>query len=169
MLPKATQFAVLTTVNSTATPIFLDLSRVAARQLGITLVVQQVTEPGALAGVFTAMQREQAQALLVQTSPFLGDHWKRIIELAAQQRLPRMFSSRTFVLAGALMSYGPNFFEIYRRAANFVDKIFKGAKPGDLPVEQPLKFELVVNLKTAKALGITVPQSLLLRADEVIQ
>ena len=96
-------------------------------------------------------------------------HRARLVDLAAKNQLPSMYGAREYVDAGGLMSYGPNFADQFRRAATFVDKIFKGAKPADLPIQQPTKFELVINLKTAKALGLTIPQSLLLRADEVIQ
>jgi putative ABC transport system substrate-binding protein len=96
-------------------------------------------------------------------------HRERIVEQAARQRLPTMFGWREFVDVGGLMSYGPNVCAMLRRAASYVDRILKGAKPGDLPIEQPTTFELVINLKTAKAIGLTIPQSLLLRADEIIQ
>ena len=99
----------------------------------------------------------------------MNTHRTRILQLAAQRRLPVMADQRGFVEDGALMAYGPSVPDLFRRAATYVDKIFKGAKPGDLPVEQPTKFELVINLKTAKALGVTMPPSLLLLADEVIQ
>jgi putative tryptophan/tyrosine transport system substrate-binding protein len=99
----------------------------------------------------------------------LFPHARRVAELAAKSRLPTMYELRPYVEAGGLISYGPDIIDIWRRAAVYIDKILKGAKPADLPVEQPIKFELLINLKTAKALGLTIPQSLLLRADEVIQ
>jgi putative ABC transport system substrate-binding protein len=115
------------------------------------------------------MKRERAMALIVQVSPLLVEHRKVIAELAAKHRLVAMYEVRSFVDEGGPVSYGPSVLEMFRRAATYVDKILKGAKPADLPVEQPTKFELVINLKTAKALGLTIPQSVLIRADEVIQ
>jgi putative ABC transport system substrate-binding protein len=114
------------------------------------------------------MQRESARALIVQSNPFAANNRKRIVELAAQHRLPTMFESRAFVDEGGVIACGTSVIEMYRRAATFVDKIFKGAKPADLPVEQPTKFDLVINRKTAKALGLAIPQSLLMMADRVI-
>jgi len=168
--PKATRIALLALGGtSVVTPIFLDQMRTAARQIGITLVVQEANQAAALAGAFTAMRRERAEGLIVQLSPFATEHIKRIAELAAQHQLPAMYDYRIFVDAGGLMAYGPNQPELYRRAALYVDRIFKGAKPADMPVEQPTKFEMFINLKTAKALGLTIPQAVLLRADDVIR
>ena len=115
------------------------------------------------------MTRERASAVMVLGDSMFLLHRARIADLAKRQRLPSVFVQREHVEAGGLMAYGANVRDIFRRAATYVDKILKGAKPADLPVEQPTKFELVINLKTAKELGITIPQSLLLRADKVIQ
>jgi putative ABC transport system substrate-binding protein len=115
------------------------------------------------------MTRVRAGALTVLSTPMFAGEGRRLVALAAQNRLPTVFSFRSYVDAGGLMSYGSNLADLSRRAATYVDKILKGAKPADLPVEQPTKFELVINLRAAKALGLTIPQSLLLRADEVIQ
>ncbi len=170
VLPKATRVAVLGLKGgSGATELFLEKLEAAARQLGITLVVRKENEAAALGDAFAAMQRERAQALIVEVTPFTGENRKRIVELAAQHRLPTLIEARGFVQGGGLMSYGPSLLEMFRRSAHYVDRIFKGTKPADLPVEQPTKFEMVINLKTAKALGLTIPQSLLARADEVIR
>jgi len=115
------------------------------------------------------MIRAHAGALTVLPSTMFGSERRRLVDLAAKNRLPAMYSWREFVDAGGLMSYGPNVADNYRRAAAYVDKILKGAKPADLPVEQPTKFELVINRKTAKTLGLTIPPSLLQRADEIAQ
>jgi len=115
------------------------------------------------------MSREKVGALIVLPSPVFLSERRLIVELASKNRLPAMFSLTEFAEAGGLMSYGPNMPELHRRSAAYVDKILKGANPGDLPVERPRKFELVINLKTAKSLGLTIPQSLLLRADKVIE
>jgi len=116
-----------------------------------------------------AAKKERAEAVLVLASGFFNAHRKRLATLAAEYRMPTFWEHRDFVDVGGLISYGPNIQDMYRRAAVYVDKILKGARPGHLPVEQPTKFELVVNLKTAKALGLTIPPSVLLRTDETIQ
>jgi putative ABC transport system substrate-binding protein len=120
-------------------------------------------------GAVAAAKRARAEALIVCASGFFTAHRKRLIDLAGQHRLAAIYEHRDFATAGGLMSYGRSIVEMYRSAATFVDKILKGAKPADLPVEQPTKFELVINLKTAKTLGLTIPPALLSRADEVIQ
>jgi ABC-type uncharacterized transport system substrate-binding protein len=141
----------------------------AARSLGVRLDIREVQDPNGLDPAFSAMATERVDALLVVSDPMLFDQRGRIAALAAKARLPGMYEWREFAEAGGLMSYGANISEMYRRAATYVDKILKGAKPADLPIEQPTKFELVVNLKTAKALRLTIPQSILVRADQVIQ
>jgi putative ABC transport system substrate-binding protein len=115
------------------------------------------------------MRRERPGALILAGDAIFGLHRERIVALAAKSRLPALYPARHFVDSGGLMSYGTNFDDLFRRAAAYVDKILKGAKPADLPIEQPTRFELVINLKTVKALGLPIPPSVLLRADEVIQ
>jgi len=169
VVPKATRVAVLAYHGTSATRLFLEQMRAAAQQMGVQLVVQEVNEAGGLPGAFTTMQRERAQALIVQVTPFSADNAKRIVELAAQHRLSAMYDVRSFVDAGGLVSYGPSLPEMFHRAAFYVDRILKGAKPADLPIEQPTKFELVINMKAAKALALVIPPAILGRADEVIQ
>jgi len=169
VVPKATRIAALVWEKAPLKPLFLEQIRAAAQKMGIAIVIQEVGTSEALAGAFDVMKRERAQALIVPASPFHNNNRKRIAELATKHRLPSMFDGRAFVDEGGLMSYGPSATEMSRRAAFYVDKIFKGAKPADLPIEQPTKLELIVNQKTAKAIGLTVPQSVLARADEVIR
>jgi putative ABC transport system substrate-binding protein len=142
---------------------------VAARALGVRLQFVEARGPADIDRAFSDMTRARASALTVLTSAMFINERRRLADLAANNRLPAVYTWREFVDAGGLMSYGPNLADLFRRAVTYVDKILKGAKPGDLPVEQPTKFELVINLKTAKALGLTIPQSVLGRADVVIQ
>ncbi len=142
---------------------------VAARALGMRLQFVEARGPAEFDRAFSDMTRARADALTVLGSAMFNNERRRLVDLAAKHRLPAVYSGRVSVDAGGLMSYGPNIADLWRRAATYVDKILKGAKPADLPVEQPTKFELIINLKTAKGLGITIPQSLLGRADEVIQ
>src|SRR5437773_2230269 len=169
-VPKATRVAVLW---NPANPVWqaaaLRETEVAARALGLRLQLLEARGPDELEGAFAAMTRERAGALFVPADIIFVRHAQRLADLAAKHRLPAMYGFREHVEAGGLMSYAASFAVIFRRAATFVDKILKGAKAGELPVEQPTKFELVINLKTAKTLGITIPQSVLVRADEVIQ
>jgi len=169
MVPTATRVATLTWGKSPLRPLFLDQISKAARQMGITLVNQEVSAPEGFEPAFVAMQRARAQALTVQSNPFFSNHTKRLVDLAAQYRLPAIYSTSGWMDGGGLMYYGVGGRELHRQAATYVDKIFKGAKPADLPVEEPTKYELMVNLKTARALGLTIPQSVLLRATEVIK
>jgi putative ABC transport system substrate-binding protein len=141
----------------------------AANALGIRLDSQEVRTPTELSDALDMLPTTGTQAIFNTGDPLLSNQEKKIIAFATKYRLPSIFENRDFVDQGGLMSFGPNFPALHRRAADYVDKILKGAKPGDLPIEQPTKFELVINMKTAKALGFSIPQSLLLRADEVIQ
>ena len=145
-------------------------SEAAARSLGVRLQALKLEHPDDFVTAFAEVQRNRAEALVVSSSPLFYTHRTRLVEFAAKHRLPTIYHQSGFVVgAGGLMSFGPDFHDLFRRSATYVDKILRGAKPGDLPVEQPTKFEFVINLKTAKALGLTIPPSLLRRADEVIQ
>jgi putative ABC transport system substrate-binding protein len=141
----------------------------AATKLGLTFTVLDARGPDKFGNAFAAMKERNVQALLVGSDPLFILHRTQLAELARRYRLPTMHEFKEFVEAGGLMAYVPSYPDSYRRAASYVDKILKGAKPEELPVEQPTRFELVINLKTAKVLGLTIPQSVLLRADEVIQ
>jgi len=150
------------------TPVLL-AAESAARSLGLTSRTLTVADPAEFEDAFRAARSERAGAILVLPSPYFEVRRARLIELAARYGLPACYELRNYVQDGGLMSYGPNIDAMYVRSASYVDRILKGAYPGDLAIERPTKFELVINLKTAKTLGITIPQSLLLRADEVIQ
>jgi putative tryptophan/tyrosine transport system substrate-binding protein len=141
----------------------------AARTLGLQLQLAPASSPDDFASAFSAMTKERAEAFIVLPSPMLFGEHKRIVDLAAENRLPGMYQAREFVDGGGLMSYGVNLPDLFRRSATYVDKILKGAKPAELPVEQPTKFELVINLKTARGLGLTVSRDFLLIADDVIE
>jgi len=147
----------------------LKAAEVAARALGVRLQFVEARDPAHFDRAFSDMTRARAGALIVMTSVMFINERRRLVDLATKNRLPAIYPQRDFVDAGGLMSYGPNGPDLFRRAATYVDKILKGAKPADLPVEEPTKFELVINLKTAKALGLTIPPPLQGRADEVIQ
>jgi len=166
-VPKVRRVAVLS--NPTNPAHALAIKEVAARSVGVQLQLLEASGPNEFDSAFAAMARERAGALLVMADSTFGFHRIRLRDLAAKGRLPAMYGLREHPQAGSLMSYGADNRDNFRRAATYVDKILKGAKPGDLPVEQPTKFELVINLKTAKALGLTIPQSVLQRADEIIQ
>jgi putative ABC transport system substrate-binding protein len=140
-----------------------------ARQLGIQLHSLEVRSPNDFDQAFEDATRARAGALFIAGDPLIGTNLKRIAGLAAKSRLPSIFHWPEFADAGGLVSYGPDRADLHRRAATFVDKILKGAKPGDLPIDRATRFELVINMKTARALGITIPQSVLFRADRVIE
>ena len=147
----------------------LKRAEAAGRALGMRLQFVEARGPADIDRAFSEMTGARAGALAVLPSTMLFGERRRLVDLAAKNRLPAVYSSRDFVDAGGLMSYGPDFADLFRRAATYVDKILKGAKPGDLPVEQPTKLELVINLKTSKALGLAIPPSLLQRADQIIE
>jgi len=170
MLPGAARFAALT--NPESAHVFglyrTDAER-AARALGLQLLTTEVSQPRDLSQRFEDMVKGGAQGLLVLTDPMLSSHAPRIAELAAQHRLPAMYWAPWFVDAGGLAAYSADYDDLVRRAVHYVDRILRGAKPADLPVEQPTRFELVINLKTARALGLTIPPALRFRADRVIE
>jgi ABC-type uncharacterized transport system substrate-binding protein len=171
VVPKISRVAVLANPANPGSAPQLRQAEVAAKTLGMRLQPLEARSLSEIDSAFVAMARERAEGLLVLLDPTLGGRLQRerIAELAARNRLPAMYALRLHVDAGGLMAYGADIFDLYRRAAIYVDKILKGAKPADLPIEQPTKFELIINLKTAKALGLTIPPSLLLRADRVIE
>ena len=169
LLPGLTRVAVLWNPGNPISEPELRKAEAAAAPLGLQLQSLGLRDPREFASAFSSMKRERADALFLLSDAMFFGRRKEIADLAASNRLPLVAHLREFADAGGLMTYGPNVLELHRRAATYVDKILKGAKPGDLPVEQPTKFDLVINLKTAKALGLTVPPSLLQRADQVIE
>ena len=168
-VPKVRQVAIIWNPANPIHGIWIKEIKVPAQSLGVQLQLLEARRPDDFDGAFAAMAKKPAGALLVGPDASFSSHLSRLAVLAARNRLPSVYGTREYSEAGGLMSYGPNTPDLWRRSAGYVDKILKGAKPADLPVEQPTKFELVINLKTAKALGLTIPQSLLARADEVIQ
>ena len=168
--PRATSMAVLAHRDHRPTAQFIRETEVAARALNVPLQIVQVRAVDELENAFANMVRARAGAVIIQNNfLFAGSQLRRLADWAINHHLPAMFPFRSFADVGGLIAYGPNSDDLLRRAATYVDKILKGAKPADLPIEQPTKFDLVINLKTAKALGLTIPQSLLSRADELIQ
>jgi ABC-type uncharacterized transport system substrate-binding protein len=169
VLPKGARIAILFNATSSINALYLKATEGAALTLGVRLVPTGVRSAGDLEGAFAVMRREHAMGFVVLGEPLLIGNSRQINDLASRTGLASMWPIRDGADAGGLMSYGASVSDLYRQAANYVDKIFKGANPGDLPMEQPTKFELVINLKTAKALGLTIPPSLLARADQVIE
>jgi putative tryptophan/tyrosine transport system substrate-binding protein len=168
-VPGLSRVAVLYNPMFSGTALAVPETLATAQKLGVTPHLVEIRDPGALVDAFAAMTRAHAQALVVLADPLLLMYARGMAQLAIRHQLPTMFEERSPVEAGGLMVYGVNWVEIVRRAATYVDKILKGAKPADLPVEQPTKFELVINLKTAQALGLTISPTLLFQADEVIR
>ena len=167
--PTASRVAILYNPADRSNVLVLKELKDSAPALGLTLQPHEVRGPGEFESAFVAIARERAHALFGAAGVLTLEHRRTVVDLAAKHRIPTMWGHRQFVDAGGLMSYAVNYYDQLRRAATYVDKVLKGAKPADLPVEQPTKFELVINLKTAKALGLTIPAAVLARADEVIE
>jgi putative ABC transport system substrate-binding protein len=168
LIPRASRVAILWNPDTAGSAAFVQHTRSAAHTFGINAQLVETRAPKDLPAGFGAMVKERAAGVVVLGSAFTYNHREQIARLAAQRRLPAIYGNRDSVVAGGLLSYGSSLLEQWRRAAVYVDKILKGAQPGELPVEQPTKFELVINMKTATALGLTIPPSVLLQADEVI-
>jgi putative ABC transport system substrate-binding protein len=169
VIPSAARVAILFNPGNAGNVLQLQAAKQAAQTLAVELLPVEVRIPDEIDGAFGAMTREHVDAFFVPDDPVFGLTASTITDLAVRSKLPTIFQSRRSVSAGGLMSYGTDLNDLYRRVSVYVDKILKGAKPADLPVEQPTKFELVINLKTAKALGLTVPPGMLDLADEVIE
>jgi len=167
VVPNLRRLAIIANAGNPGVVLEISEAERAARTLGLEVVTPEIRRAEDIAPAFKALKG--AQALYVSTDPLLGHHIVRIQTLVMGARLPTVHIYREMVEAGGLMSYGPNFPDLYRRTADLVDRILRGAKPGDIPVEQPTKFDLVINLTTAQALGLTIPESFLLRADELIE
>jgi putative ABC transport system substrate-binding protein len=165
--PPLSRVAVL--LDPRQPPLSVKETQTTGQSLRLKLQFLEVRDAADVESVFSAMSRERADALITLPHPVLQVHQRRIVELAARSRVPAMYQTTEWAESGGLMSYGPDHLDNYRRAAVFVDKILKGAKPADLPVEQPMKFEFVINLKTAKQIGLTIPPNVLARADRVIK
>jgi len=168
-VPTLSHVAVLWNPDVPVSTLGFKETQTAAHALGLQLQSLEVRGPDEFDQAFAAMTSEHADALVVLSNPLFFEHRRQLAELAVKHRLPAIFLFREYVEAGGLMAYGANLNDMWRRAASYMDRILKGTKPADLPVEQPVKFALVINLKTAKALGVTIPPTLLFQADEVIQ
>jgi putative ABC transport system substrate-binding protein len=169
IFPKLTRVAMLWNKGNPGMALEAKATQEVAGPLGVALQDRGVKDPNELDVVFLAMTKDRPDGFLALMDPVLNSYQKRILDFLAQNRLPAMFENKNWVEAGGLISYGANYADAHRRAATLIDKILKGAKPADLPVEQPTKFELVINLKTAKQIGLTIPPNVLARADKVIK
>ena len=167
--PQVREMCILRNPTHPLADVFQRETRAAGRHLGIKLNFFEAPDVGELASAFSRMEKQRPRALSVTPSPLFSSQQRQIVDFATRHRLPSMFFAKEFVDNGGLMSYGPSFTESYRRAAIYVDKILKGAKPADLPVEQPTKFEFIINLKAAKQIGLTIPPNVLARANRVIK
>ncbi len=168
-VPTVSRVAVLHNPTYPQTGVGIREAQAAARSLRLQLELVEARGPDEFGGAFATMTRKRVGAVLVLEDPSFTVNRTQLVDLAAKKRLPAMYGVREFVDAGGLMAYAPNLADLFRRAGTYAGRILKGAKPADLPVEQPTKFELVINLKTAKALGLTIPQSVMMRADQVIE
>jgi len=169
VVPKLSRVALLSNPANPGNAPQVQYGQDAGRALGLQIQALKASNPGDIDRAFSVMSEERAGGLVVLVDAALLDHRARIVDLAARSHLPAMYGLSDYTEAGGLMAYGPNRLAMFQHAATYVDKILKGAKPGDLPVEQPTKFELIVNMKTVKALGIKIPDSIMLRADKIIE
>jgi putative ABC transport system substrate-binding protein len=168
VLPQLRRLAIIFNVGNDQTVLEMSETQAAARTLGLDVALLEIRRAQDIAPAFEAL-KPRADALYVVVDQLVVANLMRILTFALGARLPMIFSTRDFVRSGGFMSYGPNYSDLFRRSADYVDKILRGTKPGDIPVEQPTRFELVVNLTTAKAIGLTIPEEFLLRADEIIE
>ena len=169
IFPKLSRVAMVWNKGNAGMALEAKATQDVAGPLGITLQDRGVKDPNELEVIFGVVSKDRPDAFLTLMDPVLNSYQKQIIDFLAKNRLPAIFENRAFVEAGGLISYGPNYADMFRRAATLMDKILKGTKPADIPVEQPTKFELVINLKTAKQIGVTIPPNVLVRADKVIR
>ena len=167
--PKVSRLAMIWNSSNPGMKLRARETMASARPLGVTVQDRGVPDIDGLESVFATLSKDRPDALLTMVDPFTRRHLQRILEFAAKNHLPAMYEDRSFVEAGGLISYGPWIAELWRRSATYVDKILKGANPAELPVEQPMRFELVINLKTAKEIGVTIPPPVLYRADRIIK
>ena len=168
-LPRVSRVGLLLNAASPSGDVILKETRAAGQELGVQVQSLDVRSPNDIESAFAAATKAQAGALVVAQQAPISSNQKRIVELAATRRLPAIYADTDWIQVGGLMSYGPSYTDLYRRAAVYVDKILKGTNPADLPVQQPVKYELMINLKTAKVLGLTIPPGVLMRAERVIK
>ena len=169
VVPGLSRVAILFNPTNHYMPLALQSAQRGAQTLDVTLAIYQVHDTASLDAAFVTLMRDRPDAFMVPADTFLVSQRSRIAQFAIEKKLPSVFSFREYIEAGGLMAYTPNYNDLFRRAASYVDKILKGAKPGELPIEQPTKFHLLINLKTARTVGVTLPPWLLVRADEVIE
>jgi putative ABC transport system substrate-binding protein len=168
-VPKLARVAVMSNPTNTGHSYRVKTLQASARRLGLHVITVNADTQPAIEEGFAAMVREGAQAVVILNDSFFVQQQRQIADLALKHRLPSIFALRSHPEAGGLMSYGPNATDNFRRAASYIDKILKGAKPGDLPIQQPTRFDLVINMKTARALGLAIPKTMLFQADRVIE